>query len=146
MNGETVVTEKSETWALVVEDNALHLVAVTTLLKELNISYKRNTTGIDVAQQARAMQPLPDLILLDMDLPYSDSVAICQSIQSVPALKQIPVVAMGGDEWLGRWSHLRAKGFSGFIHKPLSHKQFKETVETMLSAQSAVRTSGKSIR
>jgi CheY-like chemotaxis protein len=133
MNGEAVVKQKTDTWALVIEDNALHLIAVTTLLRELNVSYKRNTTGVDVVEQACAMQPLPGVILLDMDLPYSDSVAICQMILAVPVLKNIPVLAMGGDEWLGRWWQLQAVGFSDFIRKPFAHKQFKRTLQSMLS-------------
>jgi CheY-like chemotaxis protein len=84
---ELVLTKNAS--ALVVEDDALNLVAITNLLKELNIQYKRNTTGMDVLQQARAMQPLPDVILLDMDLPYSTPYTICTAIRSDSLLAHI---------------------------------------------------------
>lgn len=113
-------------WALVVEDDALNLVAITNLLKELNVQYKRNTTGQDVLAQARTMQPMPDVILLDMDLPYGTPYTICTGIRSDEALSHIPVVGMGNEDWLRAGPEMKACGFTAFIAKPLLHKQFRE--------------------
>ncbi len=126
---------RENTWALVVEDDALHLIAVTMLLKELQLPYKRNTTGLNVLQQTRAMSPRPGIILLDMNLPYENSFTICMAIRSDPALVRVPVIAMGGREWLDRRQELRARGFTAVVEKPLSRKQFKGLLQAILAGK-----------
>ena len=123
------------TWALVVEDDAHDLFAVTRLLQELHIQYKRNTTGKDVAQKARDMQPRPHVILLDMDLPDADTYDICGAIHSDDVLANIPVVALGGPGWKGDEASLKACGFAGFIRKPLPRKYFAHLLQDILDGK-----------
>jgi CheY-like chemotaxis protein len=123
------------TWALIVEDDALDLVALTRLLQELHVQFKRNTTGKDVVEKARAMQPRPDIILLDMDLPDASTFDICTSIHSEAVLADIPVVALGDSKWADYEHSLRACGFSGFICKPLPRKQFGQLLQDILDGK-----------
>lgn len=124
------------TWALVVEDDAHDLFAVTRLLQGLQIAYKRNTTGRDVAEKARAMQPRPDIILLDMDLPEANTFDICDAIHSDEVLARIPVVAIGSSKWAGIEDELKTCGFAGFIHKPLPRKHFGQLLQKILDGES----------
>jgi CheY-like chemotaxis protein len=124
------------TWALVVEDDAHDLFAVTRLLQELHIQYKRNTTGKDVAQKAREMQPRPNVILLDMDLPDADTFDICGAIHSDDVLANIPVVAVGSSQWRGDEGSLKDCGFAGFIRKPLPRKHFAHLLQDILDGKS----------
>lgn len=114
----------TNTWALVVEADPHNLVVITSLLKELGVLYKRNTTGTNVIPQLRAMQPRPDFILIAMELPEGDPFAICQSIQQDTALAKIPVIALSSQSPQKLYDQLRAAGFSGLIGKPLPRKQF----------------------
>ena len=122
-------------WALVVEDDAHDLLALTHLLQELHVQFKRNTTGKDVAQKARAMQPRPDIILLDMDLPEASTFDICGDIHSDEILKSIPVVAIGDKKWAAYEHSLQACGFVGFICKPLPRKQFGQLLQDILDGK-----------
>jgi|GEM_PF-1000977 len=130
------ITVLENTWALVVEDDAHDLFAVTRLLQELHIQYKRNTTGRDVAQKAREMQPHPDVILLDLDLPDANTFDICDALHSDDVLANIPVVAIGGAGWMGNSESLRDCGFAGFIRKPLPRKQFGQLLQAILDGKS----------
>lgn len=80
--------------AFVVEDDPHALQAVSSLLSEIGIRYKRNTTGSNVIMQVQAMLPRPDVILLDFSLPHGDACAIASFLHNAPDLQQIPVIAM----------------------------------------------------
>jgi len=123
------------TWALVVEDDAHDLFAITRLLQELHVQYKRNTTGKDVARKAREMQPRPDIILLDMDLPDANTFDICGDLHSDEVLSTIPVVAIGSAKWCAAEADLRACGFAGFIRKPLPRKSFGQLLQHILDGK-----------
>jgi CheY-like chemotaxis protein len=123
-------------WALVVEDDAHDLLALTRLLQELHVQFKRNTTGKDVAQKARDMQPRPDVILLDMDLPDASTFDICDDIHSDEVLATIPVIAIGESKWASLENSLQACGFSGFICKPVPRKQFGQLLQDILNGKS----------
>ncbi|MBZ0287143.1 MAG: response regulator [Anaerolineae bacterium] len=130
---EYTVLENS--WALVVEDDAHDLLAVTRLLQELRVQYKRNTTGKDVALKARTMQPRPDIILLDMDLPDASTFDICEAIHSDDMLAAIPVVAIGDRKWTAYEHSLQACGFAGFICKPLPRRHFGQLLQDVLDGK-----------
>ena len=123
-------------WALVVEDDAHDLLALTRLLQELHVQFKRNTTGKDVAQKARDMQPRPDIILLDMDLPDASAFDICEDIHSDEVLASIPVIAIGESKWASLENSLQTCGFSGFICKPVPRKQFGQLLQDILNGKS----------
>jgi two-component system cell cycle response regulator DivK len=122
-------------WAFIVEDDAHNLHAISNLLKDMGISYKRNTTGQDVPDKVRSMQPRPSFLLLDMDLPLGDPFDILEALKADPDLAEIPVIAMADDARLGEHPHMRSAGFAGFIGKPLPRKDFNELLEGWLSGQ-----------
>ncbi|MBZ0281887.1 MAG: hypothetical protein K8L97_14195 [Anaerolineae bacterium] len=117
-------------WALVVANDAHTLVIVTDFLKELNIHYKRNTTGVGVPQQARALQPA--LILLDLDLADHDPFAIIKAIQVTSELTDTPILAIGNPSWEATPALTTAK-LAGFVAKPLPRHQFRQAVQTALN-------------
>ncbi len=63
-------------WALVVDDDAHSLVAISSMLRDLGIRFKRNTTGAKVPEQMRSMNPPPDFVLLNLDLPHGSAFTI----------------------------------------------------------------------
>lgn len=122
-------------WALVVEDDAHSLVAIAAILRELGIQYKRNTTGAGVLRQIRAMQPPPNLVFLDLDLPGGDSLAICQAIRVQPDLGNIPIIAIGPASMVAYRGQLMAAGFTGLIVKPLPRVHFPALLQTALEGK-----------
>ncbi|MDX1992068.1 MAG: response regulator [bacterium] len=122
----------NEVWALVVEDDAHNLIAITSLLKELDIRYKRNTTGAKVAEQIDSMHPRPAFVLLDMDLPEGDAISIAQEIRRNPYTAHIPVVAIS-EQFTNRFRQRhRDLGFTAFLLKPLPRNDFKEIVANLI--------------
>jgi CheY-like chemotaxis protein len=121
-------------WALVVEDDAHSLIAIGKLLREHGISFKRNTTGAQVICQITDMQPRPDFILLDLDLPQGDSLQICSAIRHSQVLNNLPIIAIG-DYQIEMLPKLRRCGFASFLPKPLPRKQFADYLGRILAGE-----------
>jgi CheY-like chemotaxis protein len=121
-------------WALIVEDDAHHLLVLSSILRDMGLLFKRNTTGAGVERLANALQP--SIIILDLDMSGQVSFAICQTLKSSPLLSHIPVLAIGGQQWQGALDQVREGGFTGFVSKPLPRKQFIEAVQQILAGQS----------
>jgi len=65
-------------------------------------------------------RPLPDLILLDLNLPRMNGVGVLALIRAEPALKHIPVVVLTTSEFPADRQRCMALGASAFIIK--SHR------------------------
>jgi CheY-like chemotaxis protein len=114
--------------ALIVEDDAHNLLALGSLLKGLNIHFKRNTTGADVLQQARRVRP--DFILLDMDLPYGDPFSIYTKLCQDRDLKNVPVIAIGDSQLLDELKPRILKyGFADALTKPIDPRALEDSLK-----------------
>jgi CheY-like chemotaxis protein len=77
-------------------------------------------------------QSKPDLILVDLDAPGMDALALLSTIQVLLAGRPAPIVAMCGEP-LDR--HLIQQGppLAGFLQKPFSAPRLMEQVQTALN-------------
>jgi CheY-like chemotaxis protein len=121
--------------ALVIEDDPHSLIAISNLLSELGIRYKRNTTGADVAAQALHMQPRPDFILLDVDLPLADPFHIVAMLQNHPELAHIPIIFISDRATLDLLDRARSYGCAGVLTKPLPRRQLGELFRRVLEGE-----------
>lgn len=80
--------------ALVIEDDAHSLFAVSMMLNELNIAFKRNTSGAKAKEQVDGMAASLRFILLDLDLPAADAMALLRQLRRDARTACIPVIAM----------------------------------------------------
>lgn len=117
--------------ALVVEDDAHYLLALSSLLKGLKIHYKRNTTGANVLQQAQRVRP--DFILLDMDLPDGDPFKIYERLREDGELRHVPVIAIADGRLIeDLLPRILNSGFAGHISKPIPHRAFEDLLRRVL--------------
>jgi CheY-like chemotaxis protein len=121
--------------ALVVEGDAHSLVAISNLLRDLGVRFKRNTTGANVLEQLRTMQPLPDFILLDIDLPHGDAFIIRDGIHRDARLKRIPIIAIGDESGSELLPQMKRSGFASFVHKPIPRKHFGDLLSRVLAGE-----------
>jgi CheY-like chemotaxis protein len=121
--------------ALVVEDDAHSLVAISSLLRDLGIHFKRNTTGANVPEQISAMHPPPDFILLDLDLASGAALAIYRLLRRAPETRGIPVLALGSIEDFPLRQKLRREGFAALVLKPLPRRHFGDLLQRILDGE-----------
>ena len=115
---------------LVVEDNALNMKLVKSLLKVGKhdmLEAPDADTGITLARDKK-----PDLILMDIQLPGMDGLTATQIIKEDPSVKDIPIVAFTSFAMEGDEEKAMEVGCAGYITKPLDTQNFLKTVESYL--------------
>jgi two-component system cell cycle response regulator DivK len=117
---------------LVVEDNASNLTLSTFLLESAGHAVLSASDAESGLALARAEQP--DLILMDIQLPGMDGLQATALLKSDAATRSIPVIALTALAMKGDEERIRTAGCDGYIAKPLSYKEFLETVAAQLGS------------
>ena len=116
---------------LVIEDNALNMKLVVTLLKFSKyqiLEAKDAEDGLKLAQQHR-----PDLILMDIQLPGMNGLHATRVIKGDAKLKDVPVVALTSYAMEGNKENIMAAGCDGYIAKPIDTRQFLDTISAYIN-------------
>jgi two-component system, cell cycle response regulator DivK len=118
---------------LIVEDNEKNLKLARDVLKFhgfRTIEAPDGETGVRLAGEQ-----LPQLILMDIQLPGIDGIETLRRIRSDDATKGIPAVALTASVMSGDRERFDQAGFDGFISKPIDVKAFPSQVRGYLEAQ-----------
>ena len=118
---------------LVIEDNDLNMEIVVAALALCNYQALQATDAETGIQLARAH--MPNLILMDIQLPGMDGYTATRLIKEDPTLKDIPVVALTAYAMKKDQEKASQAGCSGYISKPFSLKPFMTAVKGYLGDQ-----------
>lgn len=79
------------------------------------------------------LQELPDLILMDMQMPEMDGITAFKKLQSIHETKSIPVIALTADAMETDKKKALDMGFHAYITKPMNVIQFLCEIDEALS-------------
>ena len=117
---------------LIVEDNELNMKLFNDLLEANGYVVAQARNGTEAMDSARAH--LPDLILMDIQLPEISGLEIIKWMKDDDELKHIPIVAITAFAMKGDEERIRAGGCEAYLSKPISVMNFLETVRTYAGA------------
>jgi CheY-like chemotaxis protein len=83
---------------LVVDDDPLFLRYLTTVFPRKEYDVVTASSGREALKHARRL--MPDLIVLDIDMPDLDGIETCKILKAEETTKQIPVVILTATESL----------------------------------------------
>jgi two-component system cell cycle response regulator DivK len=115
---------------LLVEDNERNLKLARDVLEYAGFAVVVATTGEEGVEQARAT--LPDVILMDLQLPGIDGFAALDLIREHAPTAHIPVVALTALAMRHDRERVLVSGFSGYLEKPISVREFAAQVRRHL--------------
>ncbi len=115
---------------LVVEDNELNMKLFNDLLEAHGYRVVQARTGPEALEAAR--RSIPDLILMDIQLPEISGLQVTQEILKDKALADIPIIAVTAFAMKGDEERIRAGGCRDYIAKPISVSAFLEKVKRYL--------------
>jgi CheY-like chemotaxis protein len=84
-----------------------------------------------------ATKEMPDLILLDIQLPVMDGYATARELKKIPHVGMIPIVALTSYAMAGDREKALAAGCSGYIEKPINPKTFSDQIARFIPADSS---------
>jgi two-component system cell cycle response regulator DivK len=111
---------------LIVDDNRKNLKLARDVLRAAGFRTLEAESGAEGI--ALASEHLPDVVLMDLQLPDMDGTDAARALGSDARTAKIPVVALsalrldGGADWL------LAAGFAGYLEKPISVGEFPDQV------------------
>jgi CheY-like chemotaxis protein len=111
---------------LVIEDNEQNLYLVRFLLENHGFIVHAALDGR--AGISMASKLLPDIILLDIQLPMLDGYAVAAELRKDPALRDTPIVAVTSYAMQGDREKALAAGATGYIEKPIDPNTFVDQV------------------
>ena len=120
---------------LVIEDNEQNRYLLTYLLEAHGDEVVSAVDGYEGIALARSLQPA--LILLDIQLPGMDGYLVAQKLKTVPALADVPIVAVTSHAMVGDRERVMAAGCKGYIEKPINPDTFLAEIESHLPSYTA---------
>ncbi|MBW2370760.1 MAG: response regulator, partial [Deltaproteobacteria bacterium] len=116
---------------LVLEDNELNMKLVVTLLK---IGKYQVLEAPDAATGIRlAREHVPDLILMDIQLPDMNGLSATRLIKSDPKTEKIPVVALTAYAMAEDEQAALGAGCDGYLSKPIDTENFLKIITNFMS-------------
>jgi CheY-like chemotaxis protein len=91
-----------------------------------------------VALRAIVTEP-PELIVLDMKVPYLDSVEILEAIRSDPATLDIPVIVLTGSANDETYARAYKIGVQDYFTKPVQNEDLIKAIATQLAVAARKR-------
>ena len=102
---------------LVVEDNAKNMKLFRDVLQARGYETFEAGTGDDAVELATAH--VPDLVLMDIELPGTDGVEALGRLRADDRTAAIPVLALTAQAMHGDRERFLAAGFDGYMPKPV---------------------------
>ena len=111
------------------EDNATDVMLVEEALKRRNITcqlavYPNARAAITAAELCGVNSPIPDLILLDLNLPSGQGCDVLLAAASNPQLASVPKAILSSFMGPAEVHRAQELGASGFIMKPVDREDF----------------------
>ncbi|MDQ2891724.1 MAG: response regulator [Pseudomonadota bacterium] len=115
---------------LVVEDNELNLKLFCDLLRAHEFVAEPVRDGREAVERARAV--LPDLVVMDIQMPHVTGYELILELKADEALRAIPIMAVTAYAGREDEDRIRAAGADAYVSKPISLARFMDTVNALV--------------
>jgi CheY-like chemotaxis protein len=119
---------------LLVEDDEATLNLMQTQLTLLGFRVTKAKNGAEAV--AKAIAELPDLIVMDIQMPVMDGCQAAAQIRKEPKTQSIPILAATAKAMSGDKQKCLDSGCNEYIAKPFTHRQLQIAVEKLLTKPS----------
>ena len=116
---------------LIVEDNPRNMKLVRDVLQVKGHTTLEATTAEDGIVIAR--EKIPDLVLMDIQLPGMNGIDALGVLRADPATAKIPVIAVTASVMQQDRKLITEAGFDGYIGKPINLAEFLHSVNAQLA-------------
>lgn len=117
---------------LLIEDNEQNRYLVTFLLEKNGYTVISAQDGQEGIRQAQIF--IPDLVLLDIQLPLMDGYAVARALRQMKTLQDSAIIAVTSYAMVGDRDKSLAAGCNGYIEKPINPETFVAEIERIAQA------------
>ncbi|HTV24566.1 MAG TPA: response regulator [Polyangiaceae bacterium] len=132
-------TKQKRTSILIVDDEPGIVDVLIAVLEDAGHRASGATNGQEGLSRLKAS--LPDLMLLDVEMPVLDGEETLRALKADPRLAAVPVLMMSGipESMVKR----RCRGYDAFLRKPFSLAELLETVDTLTNGAAPRRRTAR---
>jgi len=120
---------------LLVEDNEDNLIIYSTILRFGGYRVVEAHDGRAALAAARSANP--DLILMDVSIPYIDGLEVTRRLKADPATRHVPIIALTAHALSSDRERALEAGCDGYISKPAEPRFVLDAVRGELGAAEA---------
>ena len=118
---------------LIVDDNATNLKLVAYLMRANGYDVD---TALDAESALEALRlQLPEVILMDIQLPGIDGLELTRRLKADPATRDIVIIAVTAYAMKGDQDKALAAGCDDYITKPIDTRTLPETIARHLASR-----------
>lgn len=118
---------------LIIEDNEDNLELFVDVLAVHGYDITTANNGQQGVELAR--QLMPDLILMDIQMPVMDGMTACGILKADQATSGLKIIALTSFAMRGDEEKFRAAGFDGYLCKPIDTRQLPGLVKGWLQLE-----------
>ena len=129
-------TRDRRTFALVVDDSITVRRVTQRLLERNGMRVLTAKDGVDAVSLLQ--ENLPDIILLDIEMPRMDGYEVAAHVRSDPRLKHIPIVMITSRVSEKHRARAIELGVDDYLGKPYQENQLLDAIEPLVNRRRAV--------
>jgi len=135
---DTTVLEQRDrrTFAMVVDDSITVRRVTQRLLERNGMRVLTAKDGVDAVTLLQ--ENLPDIILLDIEMPRMDGYEVAAHVRSDPRLKHIPIVMITSRVSEKHRARAIELGVDDYLGKPYQESQLLDAIEPLVNRRSAI--------
>jgi len=118
---------------LIADDDPLSRELLCDCLEPLGVEVIQARDGVEAIESIR--HHVPQLLLVDIQMPRMDGFELLRRIRSNPGTASIPVLAISAFAMAGDAERALARGFDHYITKPVSIAELRKLVRRFLPTQ-----------
>lgn len=131
---DSVDTKHDAATVLLVEDTEDNRQMMRRLLEMSGFRVVEAINGkeaVEVAAQVR-----PQVILMDLSLPFIDGLTAARQIRSLPGLSTVPIVAVSAHDTADFHTDALEAGCNAYVTKPIDYLELEDIVNRLLARDS----------
>lgn len=118
-----------------IEDDMIEVMKLSRAIKSLQLNHKitEANNGEDALELLEQKDSLPDIILLDLNMPKVNGLEFLKILKEDKRLKYIPTIILTTSNNQQDLLECYKIGVAGYVLKPLKYEEYVSKIENLLS-------------
>jgi chemosensory pili system protein ChpA (sensor histidine kinase/response regulator) len=130
---QTAIARKNSRLVMVVDDSVTVRKVTSRLLARQHMEVLLARDGVDAVSQLQDSERLPDVILLDIEMPRMDGFEVASRVRSNPRMKDIPIIMISSRTGQKHRQRAFGLGVHNFLGKPYQEIQLLKAIDEVTS-------------